>query len=67
MGGSHVIGPINRDTYNTLLIAPPPADQAALVNAYFSSNPSGQIIGDGVHLSASGKSQLAAYLVGQMP
>lgn len=67
MGGSHVIGPINRDTYNSLLIAPPPADQAALVSAYFSGNPSGQIIGDGVHLSPGGKSQLAAYLVGQMP
>ncbi len=67
MGGSHVIGPINRDTYNTLLIAPPKPEQADMVNAYFNNNPSGQIIGDGIHLSASGKTQLAAYLVGQMP
>ncbi|MCC7447462.1 MAG: hypothetical protein IT324_08610 [Anaerolineae bacterium] len=67
MGGSHVIGPMNRDTYNQLLISPPKPDQEALVNAYFNNNPGGQIIGDGVHLSASGKSQLAAYLVGQMP
>lgn len=67
MGLAAVVGPASQQDLNTLLIAPPSQDQANQVSFYFSNNPGGSLTGDGVHLSNSGKAQLAAYLVGLMP
>jgi hypothetical protein len=67
MGLAAVVGPASQQDLSTLLIAPPSQDQANQVSFYFSNNPGGALTGDGVHLSNSGKAQLAAYLVGLMP
>jgi hypothetical protein len=67
MGLSHVIGSITKPELDSLLIAPPNPDQGNQVSFYFTSNPSGTLVGDGVHLSNAGKARLAAYLVDQMP
>jgi hypothetical protein len=67
MGTSYLIGPVSRQDLQAMLYAPPSPDQQNTVNFYFSNNPNGKLVGDGVHLSNSGKARLAAYLVGFMP
>ncbi len=67
MGLSYLVGPMTKPELDSLLTAPPNPDQANQVSFYFGSNPSGALVGDGVHLSNAGKARLAAYLVDQMP
>jgi hypothetical protein len=67
MGTSYLIGPVSQQDLQAMLYSPPIPEQQNMVNFYFSRNPNGMLIGDGGHLSNSGKARLAAYLVGFMP
>jgi hypothetical protein len=67
MGTAHLIGNMSQSEVEVQLVVPPSPDQGGMLNAFWSSNPSGVLIGDGVHLSSSGKGTLAAILVRQMP
>ncbi len=67
MGTANVIGSMSQQDLNTFLAIPPSGDAANMLSAYFGANPNGAATGDGVHLSNSGKAQLAAYLVPLMP
>ena len=66
-GTAHLIGNMTQAEVEASLVVPPPPEHGGMLNAFWSSNPSGVLIGDGVHLSSSGKSALAAILVRQMP
>lgn len=65
--GSFVMGTATMNDLLTILTQPVTAEAQALLNAYFGANPSGVVIGDGVHLSNAGKAQLASQLVPLMP
>lgn len=60
--GSHVIKYTDRATLYNLMITALSADEENFINYYFSSNPGGMILGDGVHLSPLGKTALAIYV-----
>jgi hypothetical protein len=62
MGTSYLLGPASQQDLLGALVAPLSPDHGGLVTLYFSQNPGGLMTGDGVHLSAAGKSALAAYL-----
>ncbi len=64
---NHVAGPLNKQTLESLLVAPPSPEESNLLNAFFSGSPDGQLMGDGVHLSAAGKARLADGLMPMMP
>lgn len=63
LGIDYVIGPTGRDMLFDSIVTPLNAESTAWVNNYFSGNPTGQLLGDGVHLSTAGKQALANYLV----
>ncbi|MCS6871043.1 MAG: hypothetical protein NZ571_06255 [Anaerolineae bacterium] len=67
MGTAHLVGNMTRAEVEAALVVPPSAEHGGMLNAFWSSNPDGVLIGDGVHLSSSGKSALAAILARQMP
>ena len=52
MGLSYLIGAVNQQDLQSMLITPPQPDQQNMVTLYFNSNPSGTLVGDGVHLVA---------------
>lgn len=62
-GTGHLSGPLGRDEFRNGLIAPMSAEEEGFFNSYFAANPNGQLTGDGVHLSAAGKTALAAHLM----
>ena len=66
-GQSYVIGQTSQSAFNAIIVPPLGSDGTSLTNAFFGANPSGQINGDGVHLSNGGKAVLAAYVVPLMP
>jgi lysophospholipase L1-like esterase len=63
MGEGHVIRYTGRDELYALMIEPPSDNAQAILNAFFNSNPGGQVLGDGVHLSPAGKTRLAEFVV----
>ncbi|MEP7287592.1 MAG: hypothetical protein ABI947_17690 [Chloroflexota bacterium] len=67
MGANHVMGTASHQALDSIIAAPVSAEAAALLNLYFGKDPNGVVNGDGVHLSNSGKAQLAAVLVPLMP
>lgn len=64
LGAAGVIGPISAQDLQAALVVPFTAEEQNMINFYASNNPSGALIGDGVHLSGSGKAALASYIVG---
>jgi uncharacterized protein YraI len=66
MGLTYLVGQMSRQQLEVELIAPINAEEMALLNQFTSINPSGLLVGDGVHLSTAGKTVLAAYLVNIM-
>jgi serine/threonine protein kinase len=63
MGVSHVISLTTRDELLNSLVSPlRPADMM-WVDGYFAGDPSGKLLGDGVHLSEAGKAALARFTV----
>lgn len=67
MGTAHLVGNMTRAEVEAALVLPPSAEHGGMLNAFWSGNPNGVLIGDGVHLSSRGKSALAAILARQMP
>lgn len=63
LGISHVIGPTSRADLFASLINPPNNLQTAWLNNFYTANPDGLLLGDGVHLSEIGKKALADFLV----
>ncbi len=63
MGTSYVISTIGRNELMNNLVAPLNDVQQGWVNDYFAQNPNGLLQGDGIHLSSSGKTALADYLI----
>lgn len=66
VGSGHVVGQMNRADFESRLIAPLSPDEGGMVNLFFDQNPTGLLLGDGVHLSSTGKRILASYLVDRM-
>jgi hypothetical protein len=65
-GGGHVVGQMSRADFEAALITPLTADEGGMIDLFFSQNPGGLLLGDGVHLSSAGKNTLAGYLVERM-
>jgi lysophospholipase L1-like esterase len=63
MGDAHVIRYTGRDELYALMTEPPKDNSRLLLEAFFNVNPGGQILGDGVHLSPTGKRRLAENVV----
>lgn len=63
MGEGHVIRYTGRDELYALMIQPPSENAQTILNAFFNSNPGGQVLGDGVHLSPAGKTRLAEFVI----
>jgi hypothetical protein len=66
LGTVYVVGPMSWPQLQSELIAPINNEETAMINFYLGQNPNGMLIGDGVHLSTTGKSALAGYLVNLM-
>ncbi len=66
MGSSYLVGSTNRADLEQSLAVPLTAQETGMLDFYFGQNPTGALIGDGVHLSAAGKVALAAALVRRM-
>jgi hypothetical protein len=66
MGTNYVIKSINRQELFDTLIAPLNATQQAWLDQFFAVYPDGALVGDGVHLSAAGKTALASFLVNML-
>ncbi|MFQ3534474.1 MAG: hypothetical protein SNJ58_01220 [Aggregatilineales bacterium] len=66
-GMAHLVGNMTRAEVEAALVAPPSAEHGGMLDAFWSSNPDGVLVGDGVHLSSYGKSALATILARQMP
>lgn len=63
MGNLHVIGPTSIEAFRESIISQLRPDQDDWLLSYRANNPSGLLLGDGVHLSEDGKAALARYLV----
>jgi hypothetical protein len=66
MGTSYLVGPMTRQQIESELVGALTAEENAMLDYFTSLNPNGLLQGDGVHLSASGKTVLANYLVNLM-
>ncbi len=66
MGSSYLIGSTNRADLEQALAVPLTEQESGMLDFYFGQNPTGALVGDGVHLSAAGKVALAAALVRRM-
>lgn len=62
-GTRYVIEQISQQGLKDTLIAPLHPVQQAWLDAYFAVHPDGQLQGDGVHLSAEGKTALSEFLI----
>ena len=66
MGTSYLVGSTNRADLEQSLAVPLTEQETGMLDFYFGQNPTGALVGDGVHLSAAGKVALAAALVRRM-
>lgn len=63
MGNLHVIGPTSIESFRESIISPLRPEQEEWLLSYRANNPTGLLLGDGVHLSEDGKAALARYVV----
>jgi lysophospholipase L1-like esterase len=66
MGSSYLVGSTNRADLEQSLAVPLTDAETGMLDFYFGQNPTGALVGDGVHLSAAGKVALAAALARRM-
>jgi|GEM_PF-1634713 hypothetical protein len=66
MGTSYLVGPMTRQQIESELVGSLTAEENAMLDYFTGINPNGLLQGDGVHLSATGKTVLANYLVNLM-
>lgn len=64
---SHLLGNMTRAEVEAALVVLPSTEHSHMLSAFWNGNPGGALIGDGVHLSSSGKSALAAILARHIP
>jgi hypothetical protein len=66
LGTSYLVGPMTRQQIESELVDSLTAEENAMLDYFTGINPNGLLQGDGVHLSATGKTVLANYLVNLM-
>lgn len=62
----HVVQNSTRAEVEANLYEPIPADVASFFEVYWRDNPTGEVVGDGVHLSEAGKDVLTQAIIAQM-
>lgn len=63
LDGSHVFTSLSQEQYVTAAYSPVNVEDTTMLELFWAEQPEGVILGDGVHLNAQGKAQLAEALV----